>query len=184
MNLFYLLTSFFRIGLFSVGGGLAIIPFINEMADNSGGWLSREMVVNMLAVAQSLPGAIGANLSAYVGFANAGVGGAYIAAISLTIPAIIMIMFIARTLDAFKENITVKNLFSGFRPAATGLISAAGFGVIAMALWNSAAPVWYMFIQWKEALIFIIIFFLIFKFNKHPILYIFAAGFVGVILKL
>ena len=184
MKLLYLLASFFRIGLFSVGGGLAIIPFINEIADNSGGWLTRELVVNMLAVAQSLPGAIGANLSAYVGFAYAGIGGAYVAAVSLTLPAIIMIMFIARTLDAFKENITVKNLFSGFRPAATGLISAAGFGVISISLWNSAASAWYSHLLWKEALIFLALFFLIIKLNKHPVLYIIAAAGIGVIFRL
>jgi len=183
MNLLYLFARFFKIGLFSVGGGYAILPFLFEMADNSG-WLTREMVGNMLAVAQSLPGPIGANLSAYTGFHYAGVPAGFTAAIGLTAPSIIIIMIVARTLKAFKGSALVNSLFTGLRPAAAGLLSAACFGAITLSLWNAAAPVWYAYIRWKETLIFLLLFFLIFKFKKHPIIYIIAAGAVGVILKL
>ena len=189
MNLLILFANFFRIGLFSVGGGYAILPFLFEMADNSGsinadGWLTREMIGNMLAIAQSLPGPIGANLSAYTGFYNAGVPGAYTAALGLTAPSIIIIIIVARTLQAFKESVLVKNLFSGLRPAAAGLLSAAAFGAITLALWNQTATLWYEFIRWKETPIFIILFFAIYKLKKHPILYIFVAGLTGVLIKL
>ena len=184
MRLFYLFTNFFRIGLFSVGGGYAIIPFLFEMADKSDGWLTREMIGNMLAVAQSLPGPIGANLSAYTGIHYAGLPGAYTAALALAAPSIIIIMIVARTLQAFKESTLVKNLFTGLRPAAAGLLSAAAFAAISLSLWNAKAAVWYEFIRWKETLIFLILFFLIFRFKKHPIIYIIGAGVVGVVLKL
>jgi len=184
MKLLYLLVTFFKIGLFSFGGGLATLPFFFEMADNSGGWLTREMVGNMLAVAQSLPGAFGANLSAYTGFRYAWIPGGYVAAISLTIPSIIIIILVARALQAFKESATVKSVFSGLRPAAVGLLSAACVGAISLSLWNAAAPAWYAYIRWKEALIFGLLFFLIFKLKKHPIVYIIGAGVVGVVLKL
>jgi len=184
MKLLYLFANFFKIGLFSVGGGYAILPFLYEMADNSGGWLTREMIGNMLAVAQSLPGPIGANLSAYTGIYYAGIPGGYAAALGLTAPSIIIIMIVARTLHAFRESALVKNLFSGLRPAAAGLLSAAAFGAIALSLWNRAAPVWYEFIRWKETLIFLALFFLIYRFKKHPIIYIIAAGAIGVFLNL
>ena len=184
MKFLYLFVTFFKIGLFSIGGGLATLPFLFELADNSGGWLTREMIGNMLAVAQSLPGPIGANLSAYTGFRYAWIPGGYAAALGLTAPSIIIIIMVARALKVFKESAIVKSLFSGFRPAAAGLLSAAGFGAIALSLWNSAAPEWYAFIRWKETLIFAALFFLIVKFKKHPIVYIAAAGALGVILKL
>ena len=184
MKLIFLFANFFKIGLFSVGGGYAILPFLFDMADRSDGWLTRELIGNMLAVAQSLPGPIGANLSAYTGFVYAGVPSAYVAAFGIMTPSVIIIMIAARMLTAFRESRLVKNLFSGLRPAAAGLLSAAAFGAIALALWDSAAPVWYQFIRWKEALIFIVVFFLIIKFKKHPILYIIAAGLVGIIFKL
>ena len=194
MNLLYLFANFFKIGLFSVGGGYAILPFLFEIADSTSGinahailgdgWLTRELIGNMLAVGQSLPGAIGANLSAYTGLYYAGIPGAYTAAFALAAPSIIIIMIVARTLKAFKESAAAKNLFTGLRPAAAGLLSAAALGAISLAVWNRAAPVWYEFIRWKEAIIFVIIFFLIIKFKKHPIIYVLAAGATGVILKL
>ena len=184
MKLLYLFASFFKIGLFAVGGGLATLPFLFEIADNSNGWLTREMIGDMLAVAQSLPGAIGVNLASYTGFRYAWIPGGYAAAISLTIPSIIVIVLVARMLQAFKESAIVKSIFSGFRPAAAGLLSAAGLGAIALSLRNAAAPVWYASMRWKETLIFAVLFFFVYKFNKHPIVYIAAAGVVGVILKL
>ena len=189
MKLLYLFVTFFRIGLFAIGGGLATLPFLFELADNSNGtnatgWLTREMIGNMLAVAQSSPGAIGANLAAYTGLRYASIPGGYISVLGLVAPSIIIIIIVARTLRAFKESTIVKCLFSGFRPAAAGLLSAAGFGAISLSLFNSSAQVWFEIIRWKETLIFALLFFLVFKFKKHPIIYIVAAGVAGVILQL
>ena len=189
MQLILLFATFFRIGLFAIGGGLATLPFLFELADNktginSGGWLSRELIGNMLAVAQSSPGAVGANLSAYVGLRYAFVPGAYASAVGLVAPSIIIIILVARALKAFKENAVVKSLFSGFRPAAAGLLSAAGFGAISLSIFNAAAPVWHEIIRPKETLLFAALFFLVYKFKKHPIVYIIAGGTAGIILKL
>jgi len=189
MNLILLFATFFRIGLFAIGGGLATLPFLFELADNktginTGGWLSRELIGNMLAVAQSSPGAVGANLSAYVGLHYAFIPGAYVSALGLVAPSIIIIIMVARALKAFKENTIVKSLFSGFRPAAAGLLSAAGFGAIALSIFNAAGPLWYEVIRFRETLLFAALFFLVFKFKKHPIIYIIAGGAAGIILKL
>jgi len=185
MKFFFLFATFFKIGLFAVGGGLATLPFLFDLAENSvDGWLTREMIGNMLAVAQSSPGAIGVNLSAYTGFRYAWFPGGYTAALGLIVPSIIVITIVARTLKAFKESALVKSLFAGFRPAAAALLSAAAFSAIALSLWNASAGIWFEFIRWKETLIFAILFFLIYKFKKHPIVYIVAAGAVGVLLKL
>ena len=189
MKLILLFATFFRIGLFAVGGGLATLPFLFELADNmtginSGGWLSRELIGNMLAVAQSSPGAVGANLSAYVGVRYAFIPGAYISAVGLVAPSIVIIIMVARALQAFKENTIVKGLFSGFRPAAAGLLSAAGFGAIALSIFNTAAPIWYEVIRLKETLLFAALFLLVLKFKKHPIVYIIVGGAAGIIFKL
>jgi len=183
MAYLYLFATFFKIGLFSVGGGLATLPFLFALADSSD-WLNREMIGNMLAIAQSLPGPIGANLSAYTGFNYASIPGGFVAVLGLTAPSIIVILIVARTLQAFKESAVVKSLFAGFRPAAAGLLSAAAFGAIMLSLWNTAAVVWYNSIRWKETLIFAALFFFIVKVKKHPVVYIISAAAVGVILKL
>jgi chromate transporter len=189
MKLFYLYITFFRIGLFAFGGGLATLPFLFELADystgiNAEGWLTREMIGNMLAVAQSSPGAVGANLSAYTGLRYAGIPGAYLAPLGLITPSIITIIIVAKALKSFKESNVVKSLFSGFRPAAAGLLSAAGFGAIAISILNTKALGYLEFIRFKETLFFAVLFFLVYKFKKHPVIYIVAAGTAGVILKL
>jgi chromate transporter len=184
MNLLYLFITFFRIGLFAIGGGLATLPYLFELADKSDGWLNREMIGDMLAVAQSSPGAVGANLSSYTGLRYAGIPGAYMAVLGLITPSIIIIIVVAKTLKAFKENTVVKSFMAGFKPAATALISVAGLGAISLSLWNSAAKSWLYYIRWKETLIFLAFFILIIKFKKHPVVYIIAAGIAGVVLKL
>jgi chromate transporter len=188
MTLLVLFAQFFKIGLFSIGGGYATLPFLFELADKAAGspdpWLSREMIGDMLAVAQSLPGAVGGNLSAYTGFQRAGFPGGFIAALGLISPSIIIIIIIARILKAFKESTLAASLFAGFRPAAAGLLSAAGFGAIALSLWNSGAAIWYEGIRWRECILFAVLFVLIYKFKKHPIIYIAAAGAAGVIMGL
>jgi chromate transporter len=183
MNLLFIFGTFCRIGLFAVGGGLATLPFLFEIAGRSG-WLSREAVGNMLAVAQSLPGAIGVNLAAYTGFRYAAVPGGYLAAFGLIFPSVVIITIAARMLQAFKESVIVERLFSGFRPAAAGLLSAAGFSAIALSLYNPQAPVWYELIRRREAVLFLVLFILVFKFKKHPIVYIITAGAAGVALGL
>ncbi|GHV25014.1 chromate transporter [Spirochaetia bacterium] len=188
MKLLFLFVHFFKIGLFSIGGGYATLPFLYEMADKAEGtsdkWLSAEKIGDMLAAAQSLPGAIGVNLSAYTGFRYAGIPGGFIAALSLISPSIIIIIIIARLLNAFKESKTAASLFAGFRPAGAGLLSAAALSALAISLYNPAAETWTAMLRWKECILFAALFFLVYKFKKHPVVYIAIAGAAGVVLGL
>jgi chromate transporter len=181
MALLYLFVTFFRIGLFSVGGGLATVPFLFEIADNSD-WLTHEAIGNMLAVAQSSPGAIGVNLAAYVGHSYAGTAGGFAASLGLISPSIFIIIIVARMLQKFKEDNIVQSIFTSLKPAAAGLLCATGLGIIVLSIWNVSAPVWYDFIRWKELILLIVILFLIMKYKKHPVLYIVIAGITGVFL--
>jgi chromate transporter len=178
-----LFAQFFRIGLFSIGGGYATLPFLYEMAD-AYEQLSREDVGNMLAAAQSLPGAIGVNLSAYTGFRFAGIPGAFTAALGLIAPSIIIIIIIARVLGAFKKNKMAAALFAGFRPAGAGLLSAAAFASTAVSLYRPGWELWQEALRWRELVLFALLFFLVVKFKKHPVFYIAGAAAAGVILAL
>ena len=183
MSLLILYFQFFKIGLFAVGGGLATLPFLFELADKST-WLDREMIANFLAIAQSSPGPIGVNMAALTGFQYCGIPGGIIAALGLTSPAIIVISIVARVMKSFRENIIVGYVFSGLRPAAAGLLAAACFGILKLSLYNSGFSKWYEVILIKELLIFAILFFLIYKFKKHPVIYIAIGAAVGIILNL
>jgi chromate transporter len=183
VNLLLLFFQFFKIGLFSVGGGYATLPFLFELAD-AYGQFSREDVGNTLAVAQSLPGAIGANLAAYTGFRFAGVPGAAVATLGLVAPSIIIIVIIARVLAAFQKSRTVASLFAGFQPAGAGLLSSAAFSAIAVSLYRPGWELWYQALRWRELALFGALFFLVVKFKKHPVFYIAAAALAGVLLGL
>jgi chromate transporter len=183
VSLFRLFAEFFKIGLFSIGGGYATLPFLYQLADTYE-QLSREDVGNMLAVAQSLPGAVGVNLSAYTGFRFAGVPGAVVSALGLMTPSIIIIVIIARVLLAFKESRVVAALFAGFRPAGAGLLSAAAFAAVAVSLYNPGWGLWYQALRWRELVLFGVLFVLVTRFKKHPIFYIAGAALAGVLLSL
>jgi len=188
MNLLLLYLEFFKVGLFSVGGGYATLPFLFHMADDDfdfirqTGWLSREMLGNFLAIAQSSPGAIGINMASQVGFSYAGIAGSVIASLGLVSPAIIIITIIARALAAFKENKIVAAIFSGLRPAAGGLLTAAGVGVWKLSLYNGDGTKWFELFHWKECALFAALFLLIWKFKWHPVIYIAIGAAAGILL--
>jgi chromate transporter len=183
VNPLALFPEFCKIGLFSVGGGLATLPFLFELADRSA-WLTHEDIGNFLAIANSSPGAIGVNLSAQVGFRTGGIPGACIAALGLVFPAIITITIIARMFQAFKENRIVVSVFSGLRPAAAALLTSAGFSAWKLILYNPGFSAWYRIIKWREGIIFAAFFLLIHKFKLHPIICIAAAAVLGALLGL
>lgn len=130
-----LFLEFFKTGLFSVGGGLATIPFLYELSAKTG-WFSYEELANMMAVSESTPGPMGVNMATYVGFETAGVLGSICATIGLVTPSVIIILIIAKALHAFRSNRYVDAAFYGIRPCSLGLIAAAGAIVAKIALLN------------------------------------------------
>ena len=136
MILLRLFFEFFKTGLFAVGGGMATLPFMYDISTRTG-WFTHETLADMIAVAESTPGPIGVNMATYVGFVTAGIPGAVIATLGLVTPSVIIILLIARALKAFRENPNVDAGFYGLRPCSVGLIAAAGFLVIKIALFRT-----------------------------------------------
>ena len=192
MNLFLLYLEFFKIGIFAVGGGLATLPFLFLMAQDrfsfirQTGWLSTEQIGNFLAIAQCAPGAIGVNVAAQTGFQYGGVAGGILAALGLVSPAVIVIAVVTKALQSFKESKAAASVFSGLRPAAAGLLCAAGWGVWRLALYNKdgglAGGLWYECIRWREGLVCAAIYLLIVKFRGHPVIYIALGAAAGILL--
>lgn len=121
-----LFSSFFKIGLFTFGGGWAMISIIErEIVDNHG-WIKRDEFLNLLAVAQSLPGILAVNIATSVGDKVRGLRGSIIAALATILPSFLIILCIAMFLtpDMIKENRVVSSIFMGIRPAVVALIVA------------------------------------------------------------
>lgn len=175
---------FFLVGLFAVGGGLATLPFLYEMAQTTG-WFSASDISNMIAISESTPGPIGINMATYVGYQIKGFAGAITSPLGLVFPSLIVIIIIAKALQKFKDSPVVKNLFYGLRPASTALIAAAGLGVAKIALLHlDRLPEGIMYaVNYKAVLLAIVIWIGLKKFKKHPIVYLVFAGIMGVVLR-
>ena len=137
MILLRLFIEFFKTGLFAVGGGMATLPFLYNMSDSTG-WFTHTQIADMVAVSESTPGPIGINMATYVGFVTAGVPGSVVATLGLITPSIIVILIVARVLQAFRQNKYVDAAFYGLRPCSLGLIAAAGLLVLKVALFDFA----------------------------------------------
>ena len=186
-----LFWEFFKVGLFSVGGGLATLPFLYSLGAKTG-WFSTADVANMLAVSESTPGPIGVNMATYAGFDCGGVLGGVVATLGLVTPSVIVIVLIAMALQAFRTNKYVDAAFYTLHPASTGLIAAAGWSVFVLVLVNlDAYRASYQqadLIQWKNLVLFAVIWVLtnlVKPLKKlHPVVFLALAAVVGIVFRL
>lgn len=190
-----LIYEFFKTGLFAVGGGLATLPFLQEMGEKTG-WFTNIDIMNMIAVSESTPGPMGVNMATYVGNMICGPLGGLVATLSLAAPSIIIIIIISKMLDRFRDSKLVEATFRGLRPASIGMITAACIEVGRLALFypERFQPETFLYgslftaissflttvVNWKGILLAIVIFIGIRKFDKHPIFYIAFAAMIGI----
>lgn len=130
-----LFCEYFKIGLFSVGGGLATLPFLTDLGERTG-WFSAGELADMVAVSESTPGPLGVNMATYVGFRCGGVPGGIVAVLGLIAPSVIVILIITMFLQKFRQSRGVDAVFYGLRPASVGLVAAAFLEVCSIALMN------------------------------------------------
>ena len=192
MMLLRLFYEFFKVGLFAIGGGMATFPFLTDLAAKTG-WYTQAQLVDMVAIAESTPGPIGVNTATYVGFTVAGIPGALTATIGLITPSVILILIIARVLARFRDSKLVQNVFYGLRPASTGLIAAAGFSVVLLALTGAQVDSvqgllhWQGSIHWPGILLAAVLLVLTRKVkqtkNLHPVVFIALSAVVVIVFR-
>lgn len=190
MLILHLYIEFFLIGLLAVGGGLATIPFLTDMAERTG-WFTLDQLTHMVAISESTPGPLGVNMATYVGFETGGILGAISAVFGLVSPCIIIILIVAACLKKFRNNPTVTGIFYGLRPASTGLIAAAGWAVICLSLVHITPSPHFLpqsvQLQWACILLAVGIFILThLKWTKrvHPVAWIAVSAVLGIIFQL
>lgn len=185
-----LFWEFFKTGLFSVGGGMATLPFLYDMSAKTG-WFTTAQLADMIAVSESTPGPIGVNMATYVGYTVGGVLGGVVATLGLVAPEIIVILVIARVLAQFRSNPTVDAAFYGLRPCSVALISAAGFLVVKLALLNldalGSGGSFLALVNWKGlvlAAILLVLTRMVKQTKKlHPIWFILCSALIGVLFR-
>lgn len=179
-----LFVEFFKIGLFAVGGGPATIPFLMDIPKRHD-WYKVSDVANMLAVSESTPGPIGVNMATYAGYNAAGILGGIVATLSLVLPSIIVIIIISKVLDKFSKSLYVKSSFWMIRPAVTGLIVTAVYGIFQTALFTSQTGEFYIPV---DLLCLCFGFYILMNLKSlkklHPAFWIFCGAVIGIVFKL
>lgn len=179
-----LFFEFFKIGLFAVGGGMATLPFLQRLGESTG-WFDNQLITDMVAISESTPGPIGINMATYVGFNVAGVFGGLAATMGEVLPCIILVILFSKFLNKLSGNKYLDYAFYGMRPAVTGLIAAAAVSVLQVAVFNTElfkqTGNLLDFADPKKIIYFVLIFWAIKKFKKHPITYIGISAVVGLV---
>ena len=182
-ELLILCLEFFKTGLLSVGGGLATLPFLYEMADKYP-WFTRAQLSDMIAVSESTPGPMGVNMATYAGFAAFGIPGAVLATFSLVLPSILVILLVSRFLQRFQDSTVVQRVLAGLRQASVGLIAGAGFCFLKLALqFDMQSP---MLISWKALGLGVVLGIGYHFFGKklHPVVFIGVGALCGLVMGL
>ena len=128
MELYWtLFKTFFKIGVVTFGGGYAMIPMIEEEVVHKNQWINKDRFIDLLAIAQSCPGAFAVNISIFIGYALRKSKGGIIAALGCALPSFIIILLIAMFFHQFEDNRIVAAIFRGIRPAVVALIAVPTF---------------------------------------------------------
>ncbi len=175
-----LFWTFLTIGLFTFGGGYAMLPLIQDTVV-SHGWMSEEAVLNFVAVSESTPGPFAINAATYVGSEMGGLLGAFCATLGVVLPSFIIILIVAKCYDKFRDSRVIRGCMSGLKPATIGLIAGAVFSIFltvffpaGLSLSVFTSPQFYV-----SAGIFAVMVILAFR-KAHPILIICLSAGVGI----
>ena len=183
-----LFVEFFKTGLLAIGGGLATLPFLKEIAQTHS-WFSVSQLTDMIAISESTPGPIGINMSTYAGFHAAGIPGAIVSTLSLVLPSYFIILIVSRFMEKFRNSPLVNNIFYGIRPATAGLSAGAMFEVFVLSLFDTqayaASGSLLDLFRFIPIVVYLAALVGVFRLPKlHPIVFIICGAVLGIVLRL
>jgi chromate transporter len=193
--LFKLFYTFMLIGLVTFGGGYAMVPLFQRYVVDSG-WISSDMLSDMIGIAQMTPGPFSVNTATFVGMKMGGIWAAIAATVGIMVPSFVIVILVAKAFDAFKNSKYVQNALYGLRPVVTGMIAAAAFSIGAETFLNSNAAEGLQkvngvasflsfvgqAVNFKSILIFAVVFVGSRYLKAHPILMIGLSAVLGILL--
>lgn len=179
--LLLLYWEFAKVGLFSIGGGLATIPFLSDLGARTG-WFSPAELADMIAVSESTPGPVGVNMATYIGWRLCGPLGAVVSTLGLISPSVAVVIVIAAVLNRYKRSALAEDIFYGLRPASAALIATAGRTIAVMTLVAQDGA-----FRWDAAAIAVSVLVLTLAPRTrglHPIIWIALSALIGIALEL
>jgi chromate transporter len=191
-----LFWTFFKIGLFSFGGGYVMIPLLQKEIEVHG-WLAASEFADIVAISQMTPGPIAVNAATYIGQRTAGIAGSTMATLGVSLPSFILIIIVAHLFIKFKENQTIDRILQGIRPATAGLIASAVAFFAEMSIFTSELPLRHIGdilsgrisraflgfgLNFGALAIFLFILIAVKKYRMHPITAVIVSAVLGVLL--
>lgn len=167
-----LIYEFFKIGLFSFGGGYATIPFLYHISETYG-WYSLSELSKMTAVASITPGPVGINVATYAGMKTSGIIGAFAATTAEILPSLILVIALSKLLKKYSDNFYVKSTIECLKPISCALLTSVAIGLMRQDIHNI-----------KSLVLFVVLLLLSWKSKKDPLFYIALSALFGVILRL
>ena len=180
MILIKLFISFFKIGLFSFGGGYAMLPLIQSEVERNG-WLDSSKLIDFVAISESTPGSLAVNISTFIGMECAGVAGAVSATAGVVLPSFIIILIIAKCFEKFSKSRLVSGFTAGLEPAVVGMIGTAFISVGGTVFFPSGFDVAVLYSPeiYFSLIIFVAMAVLAFK-KVNPIIIIIVSACLGI----
>ncbi len=180
MTIIQLLWSFFQIGMFSIGGGMAAMPLIQNQVVDLHHWLTLTEFTDLITIAEMTPGPIAINSATFVGIRIAGIPGALIATVGCILPSCVIVSLLAWIYFKYKELAVIQGILSGLRPAVVALIASAGLSIFMLAIWGengfSINP---QSINYVAVFLFGSALFILQKWKPNPIFVMLGSGILG-----
>ncbi len=170
-----LVFEFLIIGTFSVGGGLATLPYLYSLAERYT-WFNKTTLIDMIAISESTPGPIGINMATFAGYKAGGIPGGILASIAVVVTGTVFMLIISKFLDKFKDHILLKKAFYGIRPMVAALIAYAGYEMFKITILNGDA----LNLNFVALGVFIVTSIILMKTKISPILLILFAAILGI----
>ncbi|HAN22023.1 MAG: chromate transporter [Clostridiales bacterium GWF2_36_10] len=175
-----LFWAFFKIGLFSIGGGYAALPLIQEQIVDKYHWITPEVYADVITISQMTPGPIAINSATFVGVKVGGPLGAVVATLAFILPSVIIISIIGYLYYKYRKLSVLKSVLTGLRPAVVGLIASAGISIIILSFWKSGQVSLNLGdINIFSVIVFASSLFVMRKYKSNPILIMSIAGLAG-----
>lgn len=178
-----LFLSFLQVGLFSIGGGYAAMPLIQNQVVELHPWITMQEFTDLITIAEMTPGPIAVNSATFVGIRIAGIGGAIVATLGCIFPSLIIVSLLAFIYYRYKKLSMLQSILASLRPAVVALIASAGLSILFQAVFNGNLLT-LEHLNWIEAILFLSAFFVLRKFKWNPILVMSLCGIGRLILGL
>ena len=177
-----LFLSFFQIGLFSIGGGYAALPLIEEQVVRLHGWLTMTEFADIITIAEMTPGPIAINSATFVGNRVSGPVGGIVSTIGCIVPSCIIVLALAYVYFKYRELRMVKGVLAMLRPAVVAMIASAGLSILILAFFGAEGSVGFSQINWVSIGLFSVCFAVLRIKKPNPIVVMAGAGAAGILL--